>query len=263
MIKTCKVCGVEFDGHPAQKYCSTECRDESMRVRVDLTCPQCGKSYQMARWEVKKGHGKFCSRACYTASRIGKERPSTWKRHEKICPVCGKTFVVGGRAGDVNQRVCSDECQRLSRYRRGTQAKEIAVVDAVYLAGIIDGEGSVMIQAKRNTVSIRVSVTNTYKPLIEWIRDITGLGGVYGGRIATERHAKRWDWWCDNEGAESLLRQIQPYMKVKAAQAALAIETQERLRDPALKADQTWQEEYRQRMKFMNRRGPRSQKDSG
>lgn len=263
MKKTCQVCGVGFEGHHTQKYCSHACRDESMRQGVDLTCPQCGKVYQKKPWEIQAGRGKFCSRACYTAARIGKERPSTWRRYEKVCPVCGKTFTVGGRAGSVNQRVCSDECKRVSRYRHGARSNELLPTDAAYIAGFLDGEGSVMLTWRLDTVAMSVVATNTNKGILDWIVEITGVGAVNNHRAEDERVAATFMWKCSSEAAETLLRQLQPYMKVKAEQAALAIETQERLRDPALKADRAWQEEYRQRMKDMNKRGPRATLTAG
>jgi hypothetical protein len=58
------------------------------------------------------------------------------------------------------------------------------------------------------------------------------------------------------DGAESVLRQALPYFVTKRPQAELAISFQERLRDPALKADRSWQLEALARMKRLNRRGP-------
>jgi hypothetical protein len=62
-------------------------------------------------------------------------------------------------------------------------------------------------------------------------------------------------WHCNADAAYSVLQQIRPFLKIKGEQADLAIETQERLRVPGLKADRSWQNEYRLRMKELNRRG--------
>jgi hypothetical protein len=43
---------------------------------------------------------------------------------------------------------------------------------------------------------------------------------------------------------------------VKKQQATLALDFMERIRVPAMKADRTWQLEYRERMKALNKRGP-------
>jgi len=51
-----------------------------------------------------------------------------------------------------------------------------------------------------------------------------------------------------------VIQQIQPYLKVKKEQAALALETQSRLRDPAMNADHEWQQEYIVKMKTLNAR---------
>lgn len=113
-----------------------------------------------------------------------------------------------------------------------------------------------MLYMRRDVVAVRITVTNTFKGLLGWIKDKTGVGDINSGGMATAIHKERWDWRCNAEPAETLLRQVRPWLLIKAIQADLAIETQERLRNPALKADRTWQAEYRQRMQALNKRGP-------
>lgn len=62
-------------------------------------------------------------------------------------------------------------------------------------------------------------------------------------------------WHCNSDAALSVITQIRPYLVIKTVQADLAIDTQKRLRVPALKADRTWQQEHRLQMKELNRRG--------
>jgi hypothetical protein len=136
-------------------------------------------------------------------------------------------------------------------------ANQMADLDAAYLAGFIDGEGSIMIVPRFTTFSTTLQASNTNRNVLDWIASTTGVGGVFAGRKASGPNRATWQWICHGDGAETVLRQIRPHIKVKAEQADLAIDTQSRLRVPALKADRTWQAEYRAKMQQMNRRGPR------
>ena len=98
-----------------------------------------------------------------------------------------------------------------------------------YLAGIIDGEGSVMI--KRHRVDskrgfrfeLAVSVTNTAL----WLLELLKLN--FGGRIDRQKqkkpiHKPCWIWRIDGPSAESCLKALLPFLQLKKAQAELALE---------------------------------------
>ena len=129
--------------------------------------------------------------------------------------------------------------------------------DASWIAGFLDGEGSIMIHGRGTGVAMRVTASNTHRPTLDAFCALTGIGAViWNAKKASAKH-KPSGWWLVNaDGAESVLRQVLPYMRTKRRQAELAIAFQARLRDPALKADRTWQHEYLTRMQALNRRGP-------
>jgi hypothetical protein len=103
---------------------------------------------------------------------------------------------------------------------------------------------------------MRVMIANTNQPLLAKIQKVAGIGAIVVKK-STDARWKDSAWWtCNAEAAEHVLKQIRPYMWMKTEQADLALETQERLRDPKLKADRAWQAEYVARMKAMNARGP-------
>lgn len=223
------------------------------------TCAQCGKAFELPAWAVKAGRGTYCSRVCYGASRIGRKRPDLLRRVTKACVVCGKEFETGGRAGSIAKEMCSLDCQQLARYRRGKKCAELAPLDAAYLAGFWDGEGSFMIHGRNNqggSISFRAAAIGTKEMVIRWIKEVTGVGTVVFQPTTNPKWADRWVWWVNGDGAESFTRQLLPYLKLKQEQAQLGADFQERLRDPKLKADRTWQQEWRERMQAMNRRGP-------
>jgi hypothetical protein len=106
-----------------------------------------------------------------------------------------------------------------------------------YTAGLFDGEGSIVIGCARppragGRVGIRywlqVGVTNTDRELVEW------LLSTYGGHISDNSHANGragwqpcWAWRVMSRQARIFLLDIQPYLRVKKAQAGLGIEFQE------------------------------------
>ena len=113
----CKYCGKEFIGYVNQRtktrdYCSKKCAAlarskyknlEKKRIngstKYKLVCQYCGKEY----WGAKPD-SKYCSLDCSAkAKRINVVR-------EKICPVCGKHFVVKDGYAAKHQKYCSRQC---------------------------------------------------------------------------------------------------------------------------------------------------------
>lgn len=255
-MRTCQVCGQPLVGKQL-KFCSHGCRDAAMRKTELCTCVVCGKAFYLAPWEIRQGKGRYCTRACYYETLKGKERPSLRRRSIQTCAVCGKEFEVGGQAKHRGQVMCSWDCARRARYRSGTQSQTLTDTDAAYLAGFIDGEGSVMLYHRRDVAALRITASNTSRGVLDWIAMVTGVGQVVSHKRSSEIH-KTPHWWQANaEAAESVLRQIRPHLKIKQEQADLALSVQERLRVPALKADRTWQQEAIAQMKALNKRGPR------
>jgi hypothetical protein len=180
---------------------------------------------------------------------------------EKQCEACGKVFEVGGRGRPMKtQRFCSDPCKLKGRYRRGLVCAALSPTEAAYIAGLIDGEGSVML-IKRGSgggCQLRVVVSNTHEGVLRWLSAVTGIGKTYRLIAATERHKAGFSWRAHGDGAQTLLQQIRPYLIIKAEQADLGIEAHERLKVASFKVDLSWQEEWKIRMKKMNARGPQS-----
>lgn len=259
-MRVCQVCGKGLTGSQA-KFCGRECFYASMRRVLILTCPQCGKKFERHPWETRAHKvGSYCSPECWEQSRKGKPRPEIQVEPEdRTCPVCGTHFQVGGRGRPSRDAVfCSVRCQNLGRYRKGNTSVQLSDVDSAYIAGLVDGEGSIMLFWRRDTVAIRMTVTNTVKSALDWLQEVCQVGRIQSHRKeGATRYKPTWAWMLNGDGAISVLRQIRPYMRMKAAQAYLAIETQERLREPTLKADRIWQLEYKQKMQVLNRRGQR------
>lgn len=112
-----------------------------------------------------------------------------------------------------------------------------------YVAGLLDGEGSIGISLKKKgTVYIRkkgytrktdkyslhIQIGNTNRKVIEWLKDI------FGGQFQIVKHKdcrgeKFFAWHLYTNKAYNLLNCILPYMKIKRKQCELAVEFQKEI----------------------------------
>lgn len=180
----------------------------------------------------------------------------------KHCVVCGNPFEVcpPGRSSRAIRRpfdtdYCSRDCRHRGRWRQGTPCKELSATHAAYIAGFFDGEGSVLLYKRHTNVALRVTFANTKHHALEWIRDTIGAGNIVVTTRNNDKHATSYLLLINSQAAASLLEQIELYLIIKGEQARLAIDFQQRLKVPHLKADTTWQFETRDRLRLLNQRG--------
>src|SRR3990167_1533584 len=97
-----------------------------------------------------------------------------------------------------------------------------------YLAGIVDGEGSIeLVLFKKTTLNLRLHVYNSDRPLFDWIEAHFG-GKTYDihrkARVEKPQWAPVYSWQLQGQRACDLLSLLLPFMVVNVAQAKLAIE---------------------------------------
>lgn len=92
-----------------------------------------------------------------------------------------------------------------------------------YLAGIIDGEGTITLGSGRSSTGFRiveVSVANTHKGLIDWLQE--EFGGSVRLRRGRKAHYKPlYEWRLRGEEAVSLIRKVRRYLRIKRPRADL------------------------------------------
>jgi hypothetical protein len=100
-----------------------------------------------------------------------------------------------------------------------------------YLAGIIDGEGSIGIarmrapNSKSFGYSTRVVIATTDERLIAWLQDTLGID-IPATRCRAERNPRwkpRLAWYVSGKNAHALLVMVRPYLVIKAEQADIAL----------------------------------------
>lgn len=129
-----------------------------------------------------------------------------------------------------------------------------------WLAGIVDGEGSIVIARHKGYLLVRLSVRMTDKPTIDYIHNLTGRGGGICrlGVKDPKRHRPYYKWEASGAYASSVLRRCLPFLHTKRLQAILATEFTElqklggqgRYLNPAQLAKR---QEIRARMSQLNR----------
>jgi len=109
-----------------------------------------------------------------------------------------------------------------------------------YLAGILDGEGSISIlkamEARRNwrpRYSLRLSVDNTSAILIDWLqKNFDGHIHKRKSRrdsrenVNVANHQKAFFWYCGGNKASDILSLCLPYLMVKKEVAKIALKFQ-------------------------------------
>ena len=96
-----------------------------------------------------------------------------------------------------------------------------------YIAGIIDGEGSLMVYPFKSKegytiYQARLAVGNTKKELIDYLEKTTGIGRV---RVSHTSQGKPFYYWAlHGNNIRKFLPSILPYLLLKRKQAELLLE---------------------------------------
>lgn len=112
----------------------------------------------------------------------------------------------------------------MSRYRA---VNTLERCDAAYIAGLIDGEGTITLSRVHRNENRRlvVSIASTERCLLEFVAEQTGCGKITNKRTTSKRHTPSFAYGLTSRQALDLLVQISPFLRsYKAGRAALAIE---------------------------------------
>lgn len=93
------------------------------------------------------------------------------------------------------------------------------VEDAIYLAALVDGEGS--IGERRGGIRVRIGMT-----AVELVKDLCEEWGgcIYAKHPKNPRHKPSLDWYIEEKDkVRSFLQKISPYLRLKGPHAALAL----------------------------------------
>lgn len=88
-----------------------------------------------------------------------------------------------------------------------------------YIAGIMDGEGSIMLLKFHNNQfpSPCISISSTTIELLEWIKDVTKIGSIKNKKnYNLEKHSNSFVYTIKYNDVINLLIEIEPYLVIKS-----------------------------------------------
>ncbi len=93
---------------------------------------------------------------------------------------------------------------------------KLSDIEAAYVAGIIDGEGSIQFTRNRKSrwPSPAVSVASTDRELLEWLRSRIG-GTIIQKRTYSPTHSRSFDWKLTDRRALQFLKLVRPFLVIK------------------------------------------------
>jgi len=106
------------------------------------------------------------------------------------------------------------------------QLQPLNVQDAAYIAGLIDGEGTVTLTRKHKNENrqLCISISSTEKELLDFVLSATGVGKITNKRASKSHHTPSFAYAVYNRQALALLEQILPYLRsYKRDRAALIL----------------------------------------
>ena len=109
----------------------------------------------------------------------------------------------------------------------GSQSKRLSHDEAAYIAGLIDGEGSITLTRLHANEQRRlvVSIASTEIKLLQFVLLAFGAGKITRKKTVSDRHAPSYCFAVASRQALSLLDQITPYLRsYKRFRAELVLE---------------------------------------
>lgn len=106
------------------------------------------------------------------------------------------------------------------------QTRTLAKNEAAYIAGIIDGEGTISLSRRHRNDNrqLVISIASTERELLEYIQQVIGAGRITKKRVVSTKHTPSITYVIDNRQALSLLKQVAPYLRTyKAKRAELVL----------------------------------------
>ncbi|MDH5232190.1 MAG: hypothetical protein OEY38_19165 [Gammaproteobacteria bacterium] len=103
---------------------------------------------------------------------------------------------------------------------------ELNIADAAYIAGLIDGEGTITLirEHKNENRRLVLSISNTERYLLEYVLEKVGYGSISTKKTYQDNHTPSFTYKLTSRKALDLVKQIYPYLrthKLKRAEMLL------------------------------------------
>ena len=100
------------------------------------------------------------------------------------------------------------------------------LVDVAYLAGLIDGEGTITLVRETKFRKPSVSIASTSFELVSWCKETVGAGTIASKRLYKSHHKKSYTWTVKFQTAVKVIEKVLPFLREpeKKRRALLIIE---------------------------------------
>jgi hypothetical protein len=108
----------------------------------------------------------------------------------------------------------------------GKVANKLSETEAAYIAGLVDGEGSITLSRKHRNENrhLGLTISSTELPMLEFVLAATGVGKITNKARSQPHHSHSYAYAVYNRQALQILEQIHPHLlSYKSARSALAI----------------------------------------
>jgi hypothetical protein len=105
--------------------------------------------------------------------------------------------------------------------------KHLSCIEAAYVAGIIDGEGTITLTRNHSGENRRpvLSVSSTERPLLLYVQSVIGAGRITNKVCARAHHTPSFAYVVSGRQALAVLTQVAQHLRTyKAARARLLLE---------------------------------------
>ncbi len=105
-------------------------------------------------------------------------------------------------------------------------AKNMSTTDAAYLAGLVDGEGTITLTYKQKNAQrhLAVTISSTEYGLLEHARRVIGVGKITRKTRSKDKHSPSFAYQIYSRQALDVLRQITPFLRgYKKGRATFAL----------------------------------------
>ena len=122
--------------------------------------------------------------------------------------------------------------------------KEHSIAEAAYMAGIIDGEGSIYIgsYSKNHSTGVHyyqtaIEISNTDEPLIDWIQTTFGGRKALYTRNQTPKNSRKqvFRWMATGLLIDHVIKLICPYIITKKRQCEIMLQMRETYKETGMR----------------------------
>ncbi len=95
------------------------------------------------------------------------------------------------------------------------KARLIKNTDAAYIAGLIDGEGTVTLSRRHRNENrqLCVTISSTERPMLEHVLEVVGVGKITNKATVSKKHAPSFTYSISNRQALHLLEIVSPWLR--------------------------------------------------